>query len=388
MRATRLMALLFVLQRRRSATAAELAAELEVSERTIYRDVASLTEVGVPIWTEPGPGGGIRLVEGWRTRLDGLTAQEAAAMLTMGAPQLLAELGLGAALAGAQAKILATLPEGLRTHARAVAERVHLDAPGWFQNPAEVTHLAVLAQALWEQRRVRIVYGRPPGSTVGSAGSASGSTVGSASSASGSTVGSASSASGSTVGSASSASGSTVGSASSASGSTVGSASSASGHREVEPLGLVLKAGVWYLVARVGDDVRTYRAARITEAEPLGETFERPTDFDLPAWWAESAARFAASMLRETVRLRLSPAGLRALPHVTDAEAAHAAVTAAGEPDAEGRREVRLDVESLRVAAGQLVALGGEVEALEPPELRAMLAEHGRALAERNAPLG
>jgi predicted DNA-binding transcriptional regulator YafY len=320
------MALLFVLQRRRSATAAELAAELEVSERTIYRDVASLTEVGVPIWTEPGPGGGIRLVEGWRTRLDGLTAHEAAAMLTMGAPQLLAELGLGTALAGAQAKILATLPEGLRAHARTVAERVHLDAPGWFQNPAEVTHLAVLAEALWEQRRVRIVYG--PRSV----------------------------------------------------------------RREVDPLGLVLKAGVWYLVAKVGDrpdaDVRTYRAARIAEAEPLDVTFERPADFDLPAWWAESAGRFAASMLREKVRIRVSPAGLRALPHVTDAEAAHAAVAAAGEPDAEGWREVLLDVESLRVAAGQLVALGGEVEALDPPELRAMLAEHGRALAERNAPLG
>jgi predicted DNA-binding transcriptional regulator YafY len=316
------MALLFVLQRRRSATAAELAAELRVSERTIYRDVASLSEVGVPIWTEPGPGGGIRLVEGWRTRLDGLTSQEAAAMLTLGAPQLLAELGLGTALAGAQAKILATLPEGLRAHARVVAERVHLDAPGWFHNPAEVTHLAVLAEALWEQRRVRITYGQR------------------------------------------------------------------GVRREVEPLGLVLKAGVWYLVAGVDGDVRTYRAARIAEAEPLEATFERPADFDLPAWWAESASRFAASMLREKVRIRVSPVGLRALPHVTDPEAAHAAVAAAGEPDAEGWRELVLDVESLRVGAGQLVALGGEVEALEPPELRAMLAGHGRALAERNAPLG
>ncbi|MCE3553711.1 transcriptional regulator [Pseudonocardia sp. RS11V-5] len=333
MRASRLMALLFVLQRRRAATAAELAAELEVSERTIYRDVASLSEVGVPIWTEPGPGGGIRLVDGWRTRLDGLTSREAAAMLTLGAPQLLAELGLGTALAGAQAKILATLPEELRAHARVVAERVHLDAPGWFQNPAEVTHLAVLAEALWEQRRVRIAYGPHAGSRVGSA-------------------------------------------------------SSASVHREVEPLGLVLKAGVWYLVAGVDGDVRTYRAARIAEAVPLDATFARPEDFDLPAWWAESAARFAAAMLREKVRIRVSPAGLRGLPHVTDPDAAHAAVAAAGEPDDDGWREVLLDVESLQVAAGQLVALGGEVEALEPPELRARLAEHGRALAERNAPLG
>ncbi|GAA4539466.1 helix-turn-helix transcriptional regulator [Pseudonocardia xishanensis] len=316
MRASRLMALLFVLQRRRSATAAELAVELEVSERTIYRDIASLTEVGVPIWTEPGPGGGIRLVEGWRTRLDGLTGDEAAAMFAMGAPQLLAELGMGTALAGAQAKILATLPEGLRAHARIVSERVHLDAPGWFHTPAEVEHLGTLAEALWEQRRVSIVYG--PRAV----------------------------------------------------------------RREVEPFGLVLKAGVWYLVARVGTDVRTYRAARIAEATLLDDRFDRP-DFDLPAWWAESAADFAATMLRTRVRIRLSERGLRALTRVTDVEAAAAALAGACEPDADGWRELTLDVESLEVAAGQLVSLGGEVEALDP-ELRSRLAEHGKALWERN----
>jgi predicted DNA-binding transcriptional regulator YafY len=311
------MALLFVLQRRRAATAAELAAELEVSERTIYRDVASLTEVGVPIWTEPGPGGGIRLVEGWRTRLDGLTGSEAAALFTLGAPQLLTELGLVTALAGAQAKILATLPEGLREHARVVSERVYLDAPGWFHTPAEVVHLGTLAAALWEDRRVAIAYG--PRRV----------------------------------------------------------------RREVAPLGLVLKAGVWYLVGEVAQEVRTYRAAKIVEAVPLDETFVRP-EFDLPGWWAESAAEFAATMLRDRVRIRVSPRGLRALPHVTDPEAAAAAVSRAGEPDAEGWRELTLDVESVRVAAGQLTALGGEVEGVDP-ELRGMLADHGRALLERNS---
>jgi predicted DNA-binding transcriptional regulator YafY len=316
------MALLFVLQRRRSATAAELAAELEVSERTIYRDVAALTEVGVPLWTEPGPGGGIRLVDGWRTRLDGLTGQEAAALF--GPSALLAELGMGTALAGVQAKILATLPEGLRAHARVVAERVHLDAPGWFHTPAEVEHLGTLAEGLWEQRRVRIVYTKP---------------------------------------------------------------------RTVDPLGLVLKAGVWYLVARVAEtelaestvgavDIRTYRAAKIAEATLLDETFERP-DLDLPAWWAESAAEFAATMLRDTVRIRLSERGLRALKRVTDVEAAAAAVARAGEPDDEGWRALTLAVESVEVAAGQLVSLGGEVEALDP-ELRSRLAAHGKALWERN----
>ena len=159
------MTLLFTLQRRRGATAAELARELEVSERTIYRDVAALTDAGVPLFAEPGRGGGIRLVDGWRTRLDGLTGPEAAALFTGGAPQAIAELGMGAAFAGAQAKLLATLPAGLREHARTVAERFHLDAPGWFHTPRKAPHLETVAAAVWEQQRLAIRYRR--GSAAG-----------------------------------------------------------------------------------------------------------------------------------------------------------------------------------------------------------------------------
>jgi predicted DNA-binding transcriptional regulator YafY len=319
-RASRLVTLLFLLQRRRSATAAELAAELEVSERTVYRDVAALTEAGVPLWTEPGRHGGIRLVDGWRTRLDGLTAQEAAALFAVGAPQVLAELGMGAALAGAQAKLLATLPEGLRDHARSVAERFHLDAPGWFHTPQQVTQLAAVAGAVWDERTLAITYRRRDEVV----------------------------------------------------------------QRRVDPLGLVLKAGTWYAVCRSADTVLTYRVDRITAAEP-GERFVRPDGFDLAAWWAASARRFETSVLRATVRLRLGPRGLRVLPHVTDAEAAARAVAAAGPPDADGWREVELDVESVDVAAGQLVGLAGEVAVLEPPELRASLHASGMRLAAHNA---
>src|SRR5688572_20157374 len=203
-RASRLVTLLFTLQRLRSATAAELARELEVSERTIYRDVAALSAAGVPLWTEPGRGGGIRMLEGWRTRLDGLTAQEAAAIFAVGAPQVLAELGMSAALAGAQAKLLATLPADLREHARAVAERFHLDAPGWFHTPQQVTQLAAVAEAVWDQQRVRVTYRRrhhaggwKPAEPAEPAGRVRGAV-----------------------------------------------------ERTLDPLGLVLKAGTWYLAAR------------------------------------------------------------------------------------------------------------------------------------------
>jgi predicted DNA-binding transcriptional regulator YafY len=333
-RASRLVTLLFTLQRLRGATAAELARELSVSERTIYRDVAALSAAGVPLWTEPGRGGGIRMLEGWRTRLDGLTAQEAAAIFAVGAPQVLAELGMSAALAGAQAKLLATLPAELREHARAVAERFHLDAPGWFHTPQQVTQLAAVAEAVWDQQRLRIAYRRGRDQAV---------------------------------------------------------------ERTLDPLGLVLKAGTWYLAARsvsgaridsagVDGTVRTYRVDRIADAQPTGERFERPADFDLAEWWAGAAGRFESQMLRATVRLRVGPRGLKILPHAVDHDAALRAIAHAGPPDAEGRRELELDVEGIEVAAGQLTALGGEVEALDPPDLRAGLAAAGMALAARNAP--
>jgi predicted DNA-binding transcriptional regulator YafY len=321
-RASRLVTLLFTLQRLRGATAAELARELEVSERTVYRDVAALSAAGVPVWTEPGRGGGIRLVDGWRTRLDGLTAQEAAAIFAVGAPQVLAELGMSAALAGAQAKLLATLPAELREHASSVAERFHLDAPGWFHTPQQVTQLAAVAEAVWEQRTLRISYRRRNDEV----------------------------------------------------------------ERTIDPLGLVLKAGTWYAAVRSGDTVLTYRVDRIAAAEPTGESFQRPDGFDLAEWWAGAASRFEGQMLRATVRLRLGPRGLKMLPRVADPDAGLRAVAHAGPPDADGWRDVELDVEDVKVAAGQLTALGGEVEALDPPELREALAAAGAALAARNAP--
>jgi predicted DNA-binding transcriptional regulator YafY len=316
-----LVTLLFLLQQRGRSTAAELAAALEVSERTVYRDVEALLAAGVPLWTEQGRAGGIRLMEGWRTRLDGLTGREAAAIFAVGVPELLAELGLGASLTAARAKVLAGLPAPLREYASAIADRFHLDAPGWFQQTETAAKLTVVADAVASTRRLRMDYRR--GESVVT--------------------------------------------------------------REVDPLGLVVKAGVWYLVARVGTDVRTYRVARIAAAELLDE-FARP-DFSLASWWAQSSARFERSLLRETVRLRLNRHGLRALRNVTDEDAAAAALATAGPPDEEGWREVELEVESLPVATTQLLSLGVGVEVVAPAELRTALAELGLAIAARNTPV-
>ena len=316
MRAERLVALLFTLYSKRNATVAELARTLDVSERTMHRDIAALRDSGVPLWTEPGRHGGVRLVDGWRTHLDGLTSREAVAMFAMGVPQALAELGLGTAMSAAHAKLFATLPTALREQAQTVAQRFHLDAPGWFRPADDVEHLAAIAKAVWEQRRIEISYGRRD-HTV---------------------------------------------------------------RRTLQPLGIVLKAGVWYLVAEVDGDLRTYRVARIHAVAATDQRFDRPPDFDLVAWWTRSSAQFEQSLRTVSVQIRLSPAGVRALPSVLDA-AAVSALARAGTAAQDGWTDVTVELEETPIAAAQLIPLGDEVEVVAPPAVKSAFV----AIVERMA---
>src|SRR6185436_13516526 len=160
MRASRLVSLLLVLQNRGQLTAAELARELEVSERTIFRDVEALAAAGIPIYAERGPHGGVRLVDGYRTRLTGMTQDEAGALFLSGVPGPAAELGLGTVMAAARLKVLAALPPELRSRASRLVERFHLDVTGWFQTGEEAPLLGVLSEAVWESRAIDIAYDR------------------------------------------------------------------------------------------------------------------------------------------------------------------------------------------------------------------------------------
>lgn len=321
-RSSRLLALLLVLQQRRHATAAELADELSVSVRTLYRDIASLMAAGVPLWTEAGPGGGIRLVEGWRTRLDGLTAEEASALFLSGAPQAVADLGLATVAVTARVKVDATLPAELRGRASRIRERFLLDAPGWFTRPEQLVALPVVAEAVWEGRRIDLAYGEQ------------------------------------------------------------------STRRRVDPLGLVLKAGTWYLIARHRRDIKTYRISRIHRAGIRPETFVRPDGFELAAWWAESSSAFDRSLLTYCCRVRLSSDAQRRLPRVVPHDAVRRMLEDAGPPDAEGVRTVDLLLESEEVAADQLTGLGDGVEVIAPEALRHRLYTVGLRMAQRNAPSG
>ncbi|MGY0055887.1 helix-turn-helix transcriptional regulator [Streptomyces sp. LZ34] len=328
MRADRLLSLLLLLQNRGRMTAPELAAELEVSVRTVYRDIEALGASGIPVYADRGPAGGYRLLDGYRTRLTGLTGDEADSLFLAGMPGPATQLGLGADLATAQLKLRAALPAELGERSRRIQERFHLDAPGWFRDAEEVPHLGAVAEAVWRPRVLRVDYRRWRGEV----------------------------------------------------------------RRELHPLGLVLKGGIWYLVARVAStdsmaSVRTYRVSRILTAEVLEKTFERPTGFDLATYWAESSRRLEEMRFQGEAELLLTPRGLRLLPMKFGASG-EAAAAAAGPPDADGRVRVVLPVESLPVATHDLLWLGAEADVLGPPELREAVARAVTELAQRYAPSG
>ncbi|MEU1231591.1 YafY family protein [Streptomyces sp. NPDC005828] len=316
MRAARLIKMVLLLQDRPSMTAAQLAAELEVSERTVTRDALALSEAGVPVYADRGRAGGYRLVGGYRTRLTGLARGEAEALFLSGLPGALRDMGLEDAASAARLKVSAALLPSLRDAHESAARRFHLDAPGWYQEPETPELLAPVAEAVWDDRRVSARYRRGDGGEV---------------------------------------------------------------ERELEPYGLVLKAGVWYVCARAGASFRTYRVDRFTSVAVGAERFDRDPDFDLPVFWEERSAEFARSLLRTEVVVRLSAAGARRLPYVTDRAAAEEAL-AAGTAEA-GRVRVVLRVESEEVAFGQLLGLGPEAEVLAPGALRERFAEAARGLA-------
>lgn len=317
-------------------TAPGLAAELEVSVRTVYREIEALSSSGVPVHAERGPEGGYHLMEGYRTRLTGLTDEEAGALFLVGTPGPAQDLGLGAVLATAQLKLQAALPPELAARTRRIQDRFHLDAPAWFRDADPVPYLAAVARAVWEQHSLSVHYRGWHGEV----------------------------------------------------------------RRELHPLGIVLKSGIWYLVALGDEDgdgthdaaqtrtgaparaVRTYRISRLLALDVSTGSFERPAGFDLAAHWQESTRRLEAALYKGKARLRLSPRGQRLLPMQFGAVGANA-LRAAGPPDREGWAEVELPVETESVAVGDLLRLGNEAEVLGPPELRRTVAETVASLATR-----
>ncbi|MEI8412500.1 MULTISPECIES: helix-turn-helix transcriptional regulator [unclassified Kribbella] len=318
MRSSRLLSILLLLQTRRQLTARELADELEVSLRTIYRDVEALAAAGVPVYADQGRAGGYRLVEGYRTRLTGLTEQEAAALFLVGMPGPAAALGLTAETSAAELKLLAALAPDQRDRAGRLKNRFHLDLPAWYQDAETSPHLSAVADAVLHDRRIKVLYRRweAPREV----------------------------------------------------------------ERVLEPYGLVLKNGAWYVVAATGNGMRTYRVSNILELTPTDEEFERPSDFDLAGFWQDHLAAFDQTRFTGEAVVRVS-AGLVGRMHDVSFPQLVKAVAAA-EPAADGTVTVTLPIESIGNAAAALCRFGNALEVLDPPELRAELARLGRTLID------
>jgi predicted DNA-binding transcriptional regulator YafY len=311
MRADRLLSLVLLLQVHGRRTARELAEQLEVSERTIARDLEALSGAGVPLVAERGPGGGWRLLEGYRTSLTGMTTPEVQALFLAGTAGPLRELGLGKVLDSVFLKLLAALPDLQRGDAERARQRLHVDAVPWYRSSEAAPHLPLLQDAVWQDRRLRLTYGRGDGPAF---------------------------------------------------------------ERVVEPYGLVVKGNIWYLVACADGQMRTYRVARMQDVVLLEEHFPRDAAFDLAAYWTASVAEFRAGVPRYPLTIRVSPAGLPTLPRRlgrTDL----ATVEPTGPPDANGWRTLDLEFDTLEEARAGILQLGASVEVLEPAELREAIRE-------------
>ncbi|HZY68991.1 MAG TPA: YafY family protein [Devosia sp.] len=316
MRASRLLSIMMLLQARGRMSAESLAAELEVSVRTVYRDIDQLSAAGVPVYADIGRNGGFALLDGWRTRLTGLTAPEARALFLSGLPGPASELGLGDEVAAAELKLLAALPADWQSEATRMSSRFHLDPKGWFSTGPRPEFLKAVAEAVWSERRLLIRY----------------------------------------------------------------DSWTQVSERVVEPLGLVLKGGVWYLVAQRETGFRTYRLTQIQALTPLEEHFQRPVDFDLPRHWRETTASFEREIYVGVARVRATRRGVSRLKEISQRVKEE---IEAQEPQFDGNGWAVFDVpiEEETWAAREITRVGPEVEVLEPPTLRAKMTEIARQLA-------
>jgi predicted DNA-binding transcriptional regulator YafY len=252
MRADRLLALIMLLQTRGRMSAAQLARELEVCERTIYRDIVALSAAGIPVYGEAGPAGGYQLLDSYRTSLTGLSESEARALFMLNSPGPLAKLGLSQDLKAAMLKLTAALPESRRQDEARVRQRYYIDSSWWSQAEEPLPHLQTIQQAIWEDRQLAITYIPLFDVQI---------------------------------------------------------------ERVVDPYGLAAKSGDWYLVFARRGRVRARRVSDLLEARLSAEKFVRPADFELGAFWqswcAEEERSYSGYPVTARVTQKALPAVLR-----------------------------------------------------------------------------
>jgi len=242
MRADRLLTILLLLQNRGKITSRELAGQLEVSERTVFRDMEALSAAGIPVYAERGSNGGWVLPESYRTNLTGMKSEEIVSLFFSGQSDLLGDLGIKKHFDAAVQKLLAASPAPIRQNAEAVRKKLHIDGAGWHQSGESIPHLSAVQEAVWEERKLFILYRREDGTV----------------------------------------------------------------ERVVHPLGLVAKRNIWYLIAEADGNLRTYRVSRLLDARIMEESFDPPADFDLAEYWERSTTQFKSNLPKypATIKMR------------------------------------------------------------------------------------
>ena len=309
MRADRLLSLLMLLQTRGQMSARDLADELEVSERTIYRDITALSASGIPVYASRGPGGGVRLIEEYRTTLTGLTPDETRALFMMNIPAPLTQLGMDEKFKGALLKLSASLPDTRRVEEERTRQRILLDSSWWFQSEQDVPCLQTIQQALWQDRCLHIKVRWEFFNTEF--------------------------------------------------------------EQEAEPYGLVAKANIWYLVHGRGGTPHVTRVSQIVEAEITSGNFTRPPEFQLEAFW-KNWCREYESQPPFCARVRVAPEAIPMLAEYVG-DRARGQLPRSHIPDDDGWVTLDLPFESFVAARSRLLGLGRAVEVLEPETLRKSL---------------
>lgn len=312
MRADRLLSIMLLLQVYRRVTAGELAKRLEVSERTIYRDVEALSTAGIPVIAERGTGGGLTLLDSYRVSLNGLKPPEIQTLFLGKPSRLLADLGLEDAAENALLKLLAALPSVYRHDAEFIRQRIYIDSARWHQPDETLTWLPALQAALWQDRKVLLKYERGDCETV---------------------------------------------------------------ERLVDPLGLVSKGVLWYLIAAVAGEIRTYRVSRVQEVLIQADPCVRPAGFDLAAFWEQSSVEFVQNLPRFRVLVRALPDGVTALR-----SARWSRIERIDPPDASGWQCVEMNFDIEEVALYALAGTGAAVQVIEPDSLREKLIQHAQQI--------
>jgi predicted DNA-binding transcriptional regulator YafY len=316
-RADRLLSILLHLQARGRLTAAQLASELEVSERTVHRDMQALSMAGVPVYAERGPHGGWVLHESYRSGPRGLHADELRALFLATPGTVLGDLGLDRASESALTKLLLAAPATERAGLEHARQRVLIDVATWrAPEPEPMPFLAVIHDAIWRERKLQLAYGRADGEHV---------------------------------------------------------------ERLLEPLGLVAKGSVWYLIAATDQgDLRTYRVSRVRSARIVADAAcVVPDGFDLASYWEASKQRLVAGVPRFSVCVRADPSVVAEFKSI--GRWSH--VESVGPVESDGRVRVEMTFELEEDVCAFALSFSPRLEVLEPAHLRQEVARRLSAAA-------